>query len=80
MFKRYIRANNKYLPNYDPSKPSTYLLYIDATNLYGKAMTMLLPYKNFSENNNLVTKLNSIINENCDNFLKEIYTYLEKII
>ena len=73
--KRYIKANNKYLPNYDPTKLSTYLLYIDATNLYGKAMTMPLPYKNFKENNDLVIKLNSKINENYNHFLKEIYTY-----
>ena len=31
-------ANNKYLPNYDDSKKTTYLEYLDANNLYGYAM------------------------------------------
>ena len=33
---RLFTANNKYLDDYDPDKPSTYIIYIDANNLYGK--------------------------------------------
>ena len=36
-------ANNKYLTKYDPSAPSKYILYMDLVNLYGYAMTQLLP-------------------------------------
>ena len=43
--KRYVEANNKYLENYDPSKPSTYIMYWDASSLYGWAMVQYLPYK-----------------------------------
>jgi len=44
---RYVRANNKYLQNYDNTKESVYLAYVDANNLYGWAMTKPLPYGNF---------------------------------
>lgn len=44
---RYAESNNKYTDNYDPLKPSTYILYLDVNNLYGKAMTEYLPYQNF---------------------------------
>ena len=33
--KRYAEANNKYMDNYDSSKPTTYIQYLDANSLYG---------------------------------------------
>jgi hypothetical protein len=37
-------ANNKYMKqHYNPSKPSKYLLYVDANNLYGWSMSQFLP-------------------------------------
>lgn len=44
---RYAEANNKYLPNYNPGKQSSYLLYLDVNNLYGWAMCQSLPYGGF---------------------------------
>jgi hypothetical protein len=43
--KRQVRANNKYLKDFDPNKPSTFIMYWDANNLYGWAMSQVLPYK-----------------------------------
>jgi len=44
---RYTKANNKYLSDYDSSKESSFLMYVDANNLYCWAMPQLLPYKDF---------------------------------
>ena len=33
--RRFYKANNKYLDNFSPSEPTSYILNIDANNLYG---------------------------------------------
>ena len=45
---RLIRANNKYLKDYDKSMPSSFLKYLDANNLYGWAMCKKLHFKDFN--------------------------------
>ena len=46
---RQVEANNKYMEDrYDPSKDSSYILYLDMNNLYGYAMSQSLPVKNFT--------------------------------
>ena len=45
--QRYAHANNKYMNDYDRKKKSSYIQYLDANNLYGKAMTEKLPVKGF---------------------------------
>ena len=45
--KRYAEANNKYMKDFDKTKPSTFIQYLDANNLYGWAMSQKLPTHGF---------------------------------
>ena len=45
--QRYAHANNKHMNDYVRKKNSSYIQYLDANNLYGKAMTEKLPVKGF---------------------------------
>ena len=45
--KRYSEVNNKYVKNYDPTKLSEYMEYLDKNNLYGWAISGYLPYGGF---------------------------------
>ena len=41
--KRHTRANNPLVEGYDPGQPSSHILFLDANNLYGWAMSQYLP-------------------------------------
>ena len=45
--KRYAKANNPKVEGYNSSKPNTHILYLDANNLYGWAMSQPLPTGGF---------------------------------
>ena len=51
--KRYSKANNKYMKNYDPKKPSKFITYLDINNLYGWEVSGYLPYGRFKWLNNI---------------------------
>nr|XP_017013659.2 uncharacterized protein LOC108068534 [Drosophila takahashii] len=42
------KANNKFMDNFDPRKPTTYLASIEANNLSDWAMSQPLPFSNFT--------------------------------
>ena len=44
---RFGEANNKYMKTYNKNSPSKYIMYLDANNLYGWAMSQYLPTGNF---------------------------------
>ena len=44
---KYQKASNKYMKNYDNTKPSSYLMYLDANNLSGYTMSTKLPTGDF---------------------------------
>ena len=44
---RHSKANNAYLPDFDPEEETKYIVYLDANNLYGWSMSQPLPIRNF---------------------------------
>ena len=45
---RYSKANNPYVPDYDATQDNNYIIYLDANNLYGWAMSQPLPTHDFA--------------------------------
>ena len=42
MSNRLATANNHLLEDYDDKKPSSYIVYLDANNLYGECTNIIL--------------------------------------
>lgn len=59
--KRYAKANNKYMQDFNPNEISKYLMYFDANNLYGCIMMRSLPIDGYQWCND---------NFNADDILK----------
>ena len=80
---RYAKANNKYMKNHGKNIESSYLMYLDANNLYGWAMSQQLPVNSFKWVKELSKFNESFIkgyDENSDKgyFLEVDVEYLKK--
>ncbi|XP_034266860.1 uncharacterized protein LOC117661806 [Pantherophis guttatus] len=64
--KRYARANNLMVEGHDCSKPNIYIMYLDANNLYGWAMSQPLPTGGFQWENDLQSVEKTIVNHPVD--------------
>jgi len=70
---RYACANNKYIPQYDSSVTSSYLMYYDVNNLYGWAMCQPLPYAKFQWVDDIANfNVMSIASESAIGYLLEV--------
>jgi hypothetical protein len=70
--KKYAKANNELSTDYDKSKPTSYIAYVDANNLYGYAMSQYLPEKNFEWEENLYRDWINIPDDNDEGWILEV--------
>ena len=64
---RSAKTNNKYMKNYNKDIISSYLMYLDANNLYGWAMSQKLPVNRFKwVEKSRLSKCNEIFIKNYD--------------
>ncbi|GFT43175.1 uncharacterized protein NPIL_87651 [Nephila pilipes] len=66
---RYAKANTFHLPINDSSLPSSYIIYLDANNLYGWAMSQSLPTHGFSWTNEYVNYIDILDDSDTDYIL-----------
>jgi hypothetical protein len=72
---RHAHANNPYLEGYDSSKDKSYIVYVDANNLYGDAMSQPLPFDDFeflSENEISATDFLNVPDDSPIGYLLEV--------
>ncbi|XP_044019478.1 uncharacterized protein LOC122859862 [Aphidius gifuensis] len=70
---RYGKANNRFMEEYDSSKPESYLMYFDVNNLYGEAMSRMLPTHDFEWDNDFEETLITLIsNESNIGYIIEV--------
>ena len=72
---RHAKANNPSLSSHDPELPRRDLIYLDANNLYGHAMSQYLPTGGFrvlSETEVEALDLDSLGDESDDGYIYEV--------
>ena len=63
---KYAKANNKYIENYDKNIESSYLTYLNASNLYGWTMSQELSVNGFMWYNNYLLDFSEDFIKNYD--------------
>ena len=72
---RFGEANNKYMKTYNEKLPSKYIMYLDANNLYGWAMSQYLPtgkFKWLSQNKIKKTNLDKYTDNSDKGLILEV--------
>jgi hypothetical protein len=59
--KSYFKANNKYLPDYDATKASSFVYDCDYNSMYATVLSMNLPHSNFRWGNPLLFEAPDVI-------------------
>ena len=71
---RYAKVNNKYMKHYNKNSISSYLMYLDANNLYKWAMAQTLPANGFKwVEKSRLSRFNEIFIKHCDENSDEGY-------
>ena len=77
--KRFAKANNPRCKDFDDLKPLTYLIYLDANNLYGWAMSQMLPTHNFrwlTEEEISVLVIEQLLDDDNIGYILEVNIFL----
>ena len=70
--KKHVEVNNRYVENSDINKPENYLMYWDANNSYGWAMSQLLPYKDLEFSDISLEDVLNTPDDNEEGYILEI--------
>ena len=64
--QKHMKANNKYMTNYNEDIITSYIMYLDANNLYGGGMSEKLPYADFQWSDDIRSTEDVLNYENGD--------------
>ena len=69
---RHAKANNKYIKNYDKNKESPYLMYLDASKLYGWAMSKKLLANGFKWKKSFINFMKNYGEDNDKGYILKV--------
>ena len=75
---RFSEANNPYVPDYDSTQENSYVMYFDANNLYGWAISQSLPTGEFdwlTEEEIADLEIANVADDNEEGYILEVNLY-----